>query len=149
MICTIGLETIRGAPRESVASLRAERLAAGEPTKSCRTTPCIGTGDLTGKHLVVYHEEGSGDFISGMPLHSIACANGSRQALSYAGRCRFLLDLVADNIEVDGIVPLSEFGADYVVGSWSVPWRTGVTYADVSGKPYFAAEPLKLPSAAS
>ena len=56
-----------------------------------------------------------------------------------------LLDLVADNIEVDGIVLLSEFDADYVVGSWSVPWRTGVTYADVSGKPYFAAEPLKLP----
>ena len=100
--------------------------------------------DLTGKHLVVYHEEGSGDFIQ--VCRFIPRLRKLKPAsIKLCGPVPNLLDLVADNIEVDGIVPLSEFDADYVVGSWSVPWRTGVTYADVSGKPYFAAEPLKLP----
>lgn len=100
--------------------------------------------DIAGKHIVVYHEEGAGDFIQ--VCRFIPRLRALKPAsVKLCGPVPNLLDLVADNIAVDGVVPLAEFEADYVVGSWSVPWRTGATYADVGGKPYFEAEPLKLP----
>jgi hypothetical protein len=59
-----------------------------------------------------------------------------------------LLDLVADNIAIDGIVPLAgPFECDYVIGSMSLPWRCGVDMDQVNGKPYFKAEPAQHPAA--
>jgi hypothetical protein len=93
--------------------------------------------DLNGKTVVVYHEEGQGDFIQFCryipKLRDLGAAR-----IFLCGPAPELLDLVADNVAVDGIVPLSgPFECDYVVGSMSVPWRVGIDYASVSGKPYF------------
>lgn len=101
--------------------------------------------DLTGKAVVVYHEEGSGDFIQFCRFIPKLRELGLSK-LYLAGPVDNLLDLVSDNIEVDGVVPLAgPFNCDYVIGSMSITWRLGVDYAQISGKPYFKAEPTKLP----
>src|SRR5262249_43157793 len=49
-------------------------------------------------------------------------------------------------IEVNGIVPLSgSFECDYVVGSMTLPWRLGIDYTQINGKPYFNAAPATFP----
>lgn len=101
--------------------------------------------DLNGKAVVVYHEEGSGDFIQFCRFIPKLRALGAA-SVHICGPVPNLLDLVADNIAVDGIVPLSgPFDCDFVVGSMSLPWRCGVDYAHVSGAPYFKAEPAQIP----
>lgn len=100
--------------------------------------------DLTGKTIVVYHEEGSGDF-----MHFCRFIPKLRELkpakILLAGPVPDLLDLVADNIDNDGIVPLDDFESDYVIGSMSLPWRLGIEYKDVSGKPYFKAHAANIP----
>ncbi len=101
--------------------------------------------DLTGKTVVVYHEEGSGDFIQFCRFIPKLRERGVAKIL-LCGPVPNLLDLVADNIAFDGIVPLSgPFDCDYVVGSMSLPWRCGVDLPDVTGRAYFKAEPAKIP----
>ncbi len=101
---------------------------------------------LTGKTIVVYHEEGSGDFIQFCRyIHLLKTVYGAARVL-LCGPVENLLDLVADNIPVDGIVPLAgPFECDYVIGSMSLPWRVGLDESKVNGKPYFRAEPAKIP----
>jgi tetratricopeptide (TPR) repeat protein len=102
--------------------------------------------DLNGKEIVVYHEEGQGDFIQFCRYIPRLRELGAAK-IFLCGPAGGLLDLVSDNIGVDGIVPLSgPFECDYVVGSMSIPWRVGISYASVSGKPYFKAEPANIPS---
>jgi hypothetical protein len=100
--------------------------------------------DLTGKSIVVYHEDGCGDFIQFCryipKLRELAPSK-----VLLTGPVPGLLELVAANIPVDGIVPLTEFESDYVIGSMSVPWRVGISEETVSGKPYFKAEPAQIP----
>jgi tetratricopeptide (TPR) repeat protein len=101
--------------------------------------------DLNGKTIVVYHEEGQGDFIQFCRFIPKLRALGAQKVL-LCGPADGLLQLVSDNIHVDGIAPLSgPFECDYVVGSMSIPWRTDIDYASVSGKPYFKADPHELP----
>jgi hypothetical protein len=100
--------------------------------------------DLTGKTVVVYHEEGIGDFFMMCRFIPGLREYGAEKIL-LTGKVPDVLDLVADNLPVDGVVPLKEFDCDYVVGSMTVPWRTGVDYADVSGEAYFKAEPATFP----
>lgn len=102
--------------------------------------------DLTGKTVVVYHEEGAGDFI--MVSRFIPRLRERGVAKIYlTGPLPDLLDLVGDNTAIDGVVPLAgPFECDYVVGSMSLPWRTGVDLCGVHGKRYFKAEPAKIPS---
>lgn len=101
--------------------------------------------DLAGKTVVVYHEEGAGDFIQFCRFIPRLYDLGAERVL-LCGAVPNLLDLVSDNIRTDGVVPLSgPFECDYVVGSMTLPWRCGVDYADVNGKPYFKAKPAKLP----
>jgi tetratricopeptide (TPR) repeat protein len=96
--------------------------------------------DLTGKSIVVYHEEGIGDFF--MMCRFIPLLRKFNPAkILLTGKMPDVLELVADHIAVDGIVPLASFDCDYVVGSMTVPWRCGVDYADVDGRPYFKVEP--------
>lgn len=101
---------------------------------------------LVGKTVVVYHEEGSGDFIQfcryiPMLRHQLGVAK-----IYLTGQVPDLLDLVADHIAVDGIVPLSgPFECDYVIGSMSIPWRIGLTKDRVTGAPYFKTEAAKIP----
>jgi len=101
--------------------------------------------DLTGKTVVVYHEEGSGDFIQFCrfipKLYDLGAA-----FVHLTGPQPDLLDLVNDNLWTHGTVPLSgPFECDYVIGSMSLPWRVGAEYADVTGQPYFEAEPANIP----
>lgn len=101
--------------------------------------------DLTGKTVVVYHEEGSGDFIQFCRFVPKLREKGAAKVL-LCGPVPNLLDLVADNIAFDGIVPLAgPFDCDYVIGSMSLPWRCGVDLADVSGGAYFKADAAKIP----
>jgi hypothetical protein len=101
--------------------------------------------DLTGKTVVVYHEEGSGDFIQFCRFIPKLRERGVG-AVYLAGPVPNLLDLVSENIGVDGIVPLSgPFDCDFCVGSMSLPWLCGVELDHVDGAPYFKAESAKIP----
>lgn len=102
--------------------------------------------DLKGKTILVYHEEGQGDFIQFCRYIPKLRELGAEKIL-LAGPAPGLLDLVAANISVDGIVELAgPFDCDFVVGSMSVPWRVGIDYTAVNGKPYFHAERANIPS---
>lgn len=103
--------------------------------------------DIKGKTVVVYHEEGSGDFIQFcryIPLLKHVFGAGK---VLLCGPVENLLDLVADNIpEIDAIVPLSgPFESDYVIGSMSLPWRVGLDESKIVGVPYFKAETANIP----
>lgn len=101
--------------------------------------------DLTGRSVVMYHEEGSGDFIQFCRFIPKLKALGAK-SVHICGPVPNLLDLVADNIAVDGIVPLAgPFDCDFVIGSMSLPWRCGVELDQVGGQAYFKAEPAKIP----
>lgn len=100
--------------------------------------------DLTGKAVVVYHEEGAGDFIQFCRFLPRLRERGAAKIL-LTGPLPDLLHLVGDNLRTDGVVPLSGFECDYVIGSMSAPWRCGVDLKDVNGKPYFKAEPANIP----
>jgi hypothetical protein len=101
--------------------------------------------DLTGKSVVVYHEEGIGDFIHFCRFIPMLRERGATR-IQLTGPVPDLLDLVADNVAVDGVVPMAgPYECDYVVGSMSVPWRCGATLERVSGKPYFQAQAATFP----
>lgn len=100
--------------------------------------------DLTGKTICVYHEEGMGDFFHFCRfIPALRKLNPAKVLIT--GPAPNLIDLVADNIAVDGVVPLSDFQADYVIGSMSLPWRLGIELKDVSGAAYFKAKPADFP----
>lgn len=102
--------------------------------------------DLTDKTVVVYHEEGQGDFIQFCRYIPKLREQYGAAKILLCGPGDGLLDLVADNIRVDGIVPLGgPFSCDYVVGSMSIPWRVGVDLGRVDGRPYFKADQAQLP----
>lgn len=101
--------------------------------------------DLTGKTVVVYHEEGAGDFIMVSRFIPRLREKGVARIL-LTGPLPDLLQCVSDNIATDGVVPLAgPFECDYVIGSMSLPWRCGVDSKDINGRAYFSAEPAKLP----
>jgi tetratricopeptide (TPR) repeat protein len=101
--------------------------------------------DLTGKTLVIYHEEGAGDFIQFCRFIPRLREAGVAKIL-LTGPAPDLLELISDQFAVDGIAPLSgPFECDFVVGSMSLPWRLGIDMKDVDGKPYMAAEPATFP----
>lgn len=101
--------------------------------------------DLKGKTIVVYHEEGQGDFIQFCRYIPRLKELGASRVL-LCGPAEGLLDLIAPQVGIDEIVPLSgPFECDYVIGSMSIPWRVGIDYASVSGKPYFKTEAAKIP----
>jgi tetratricopeptide (TPR) repeat protein len=77
--------------------------------------------DLTGKTVVVYHEEGSGDFMMFCRFIPKLREKGVAKIL-LCGPIPDLLDIVCDNMAIDGVVPLSgPFECDYVIGSMSLP----------------------------
>lgn len=98
--------------------------------------------NLEGKSILVYHEDGIGDFIHFCRFIPMLRERGASRVF-LTGPVPDLLDLVADNIPVDGIVPLDQpHACDYIVGSMSVPWRCRVQ--DINGRPYFRAEPAEF-----
>lgn len=101
--------------------------------------------DLKGKTVVVYHEEGSGDFIQFCRFIPKLRERGVARVF-LAGPVQNLLELVCDQFDIDGVVPLAgPFECDYVLGSMSLPWRCGIDLQHVSGLPYFKADPAKIP----
>jgi tetratricopeptide (TPR) repeat protein len=100
--------------------------------------------DLKGKSVVVYHEEGTGDFIQFsrfIPrLYDLGVSS-----IKLTGPHPDLLEMIDKNISTDGVVPLLGFNCDYVVGSMTLPWRLCIEYKDLDGKPYIEAEPAFIP----
>jgi tetratricopeptide (TPR) repeat protein len=102
---------------------------------------------LEGKSLVVYHEEGAGDFMMlSRFIPRLRELGASRIELT--GPVPSLLDFVNAQLGTDGVLPLEDgidepFACDYVLGSLSIPWRTGVEYSNISGRPYFRADPSR------
>lgn len=102
--------------------------------------------DIKGKLMLVYHEEGVGDFIMVSRFLPRLKAMGCEILLT--GNDRSLLDMIADNMPVEGVVDLNEIPTseiDYVVGSMTVPWRVGVDYGNFDGKPYLKAREAGFP----
>jgi len=100
---------------------------------------------LEGKSLLIYHEEGHGDFIQFCRYIPRLRELGAAKIL-LTGPTAGLLELVAANIAIDHIVELGgPFDCDYVVGSMSIPWRVGIDYASVNGNPYFKSDPIDIP----
>jgi tetratricopeptide (TPR) repeat protein len=99
---------------------------------------------LEGKSLVVYHEEGAGDFMMlSRFIPRLRELGASRIELT--GPVPALLDFVDAQLGTDGVLPLDDgtdepFACDYVLGSLSIPWRTGVEYSNISGRAYFRAD---------
>lgn len=151
-LCTMGAGRLNEGfrlfeARRELAELKATTGIAGPSTQS--RLP-VGVRhwkgeDLKGKTITVYQEEGIGDFFMVCRwLPRLRDLGASKVYLT--GRAPDVLELVSDNIEIDGIVPLKgPIKTDFVVGSATVPWRTGVEYSDVSGKPYFRATAAKIP----
>lgn len=100
---------------------------------------------LHGKSVLVYHEEGQGDFVQFCRYIPQLRELGAEKII-LTGAARSLLDLVSENLCIDGIADLSgPHECDYAVGSMSIPWRVGISSASLSGKPYFSAEKADLP----
>jgi tetratricopeptide (TPR) repeat protein len=101
--------------------------------------------DLKGKSICVYHEEGSGDFIMVSRFMPELRKRGAAK-LYLAGPVHDLLEMVSDQFDIDGILSLQDtVNVDYVIASMSLPWRVGIDQQDVSGRPYFKAEPAPFP----
>lgn len=151
-LCTMGAGRLNEGfrlfeARRELAEIKAGTGAAGPSTQS-RLPAGVKHWkgeDLTGKTITVYQEEGVGDFF--MVCRWIPRLREMGASKVYlTGRAPDVLELVSDNMEIDGILPLrGPIDTDYVVGSATVPWRTGVEYSDVNGKPYFHAKPAVIP----
>ena len=101
---------------------------------------------LTGKTVVVFHEEGTGDFIQFCRFIPLLRQNLGAAKIMLTGPVPSLLDLVAENIDVDGIVPLDgPFESDYVTGSMTVPWRIWISSDIINGMAYFKAQCAPFP----
>lgn len=101
--------------------------------------------DLNGKSVVVYHEEGAGDFIQFCRFIPRLREIGASKVY-LTGPLRDLLECVGDNIAIDGILPLAgPYDSDFVLGSMSLPWRCGVDMRDVRGSSYFKSDAATLP----
>lgn len=95
--------------------------------------------DLTGKTIIIAHEQGFGDSIQ-------FC----RVVPHLKGRVLWsgpeVLGLIPEQMPFAGIVPEGgPFEADYYASPMSAFAALGFKYHDVDGSPYMAAEPMRLP----
>lgn len=100
--------------------------------------------DLTGKRVILAHEQGFGDTI---------------QFVRFAGmlreRCRHLIfsgpdilaGLIAEQFDCfdDVINEAGPFDADYITSCMAAAALMGIEYEDVDPSPYMRADPIKLP----
>jgi hypothetical protein len=101
--------------------------------------------DIRDKVIVVYHEEGIGDFFMVSRFIPLLRMRGPAKIL-LTGPVPDVVDFVNANLGLDGTVPLFDgFESDYVIGSMSLPWRLGIEYPGISGSPYFTAMPANIP----
>lgn len=97
--------------------------------------------DLTGKTLIVGHEQGYGDTIQFCRV--IPRLKSAR--LIWSGPPE-LTGLIVDNFRFDeAIGEEGPFTADYYASPMSACAALGLTYADINGKPYINADKLNLP----
>jgi hypothetical protein len=98
--------------------------------------------DLTGKTIIVTHEQGFGDTIQFCRI--IPHIPAAKVILSGPP---MLTGLIADNIKVDAVIDESgPFEADYVTSPMAALANLGIEYPDVGGSAYLSAVPLSLPS---
>jgi len=97
--------------------------------------------DLTGKTLIVAHEQGYGDSIHFCRI--IPQLKAKRVVLSGPVE---LTGLVADNFKVDAVIDeTGPFDADYYASPMSAFGAMGIQYDQVCGQPYINAHKLNLP----
>jgi hypothetical protein len=97
--------------------------------------------DLTGKTIIVAHEQGFGDSIQFCRFIPHIKAG----KVLWSGP-DVLTGLIEDNIKLDGTVPFEgPFDADYHASPLSACAALGIDYPSVDHEPYIVAEPMKLP----
>jgi hypothetical protein len=99
--------------------------------------------DLTGKTVILAHEQGFGDtlqFIRFAPLLKKRC-----KKLIFSGP-DVLSGLIGDNFEFKAIIgEEGPFKADYVTSCMAAAALMGIEYKDIKGEPYMKAKPMDLP----
>lgn len=98
--------------------------------------------DLTGKTLIVCHEQGFGDslhFCRLIPRLKALCGR-----LIWSGPPIFN-GLIADNFDVEIIDEAGPFLADFYCSPISAGGALGLDYREVSGEPYMVSLPMNLP----
>jgi tetratricopeptide (TPR) repeat protein len=101
--------------------------------------------DLTGKTVILTHEQGFGDtlqFIRFAPRLKEWC-----KTLIFSGS-EPIAPLIAEQFDCfdDVINEVGPFKADFVTSPMAAAALMGLEYEDVSGEPYMKVEPLKLPA---
>jgi hypothetical protein len=97
--------------------------------------------DLTGKTIIVAHEQGFGDSIQ----FSRFIPHIKAGKVLWSGP-DVLTGLIEDNVKLDGTVPFEgPFDADYHASPLSACAALGVDYPSVDNEPYIVAEPMNLP----
>lgn len=100
--------------------------------------------DLTGKTVILAHEQGFGDtlqFIRFAPLLKKRC-----KKLIFSGP-EAINGLISDNFEFKAVIgEEGPFKADYVTSCMAAAALMGIEYKDVSPEPYMKAKPLDLPA---
>lgn len=96
---------------------------------------------LDGKHIIVHHEQGYGDFFQF--LRFLPKIHAGKVTVAAPPE---LLDLARDNfIADDWVGEDGPFDADYYCSLMSAVGASGWTYAQVTGEPYMMALPRKMP----
>lgn len=102
------------------------------------------TGEpLDGKHIVFHHEQGFGDTIQFCRILPQIKAGKLTVAMPPS-----LMPLIKTGIGFKADAWVNEegpFKADYYCSPMSAHGALGVSYKQISGKPYFKADPIKLP----
>lgn len=101
--------------------------------------------DLTGKTVIVGHEQGFGDTIQFIRFAPRLRKKLSKTRLVFSGHPA-LHRLIKDNFKFDAVIGEDgPFKADYVTSPLSLAGVLGIRYRDITGEPYLKAPPLKLP----
>lgn len=100
--------------------------------------------DLTGKSVIVTHDQGFGDtlqFIRFAPLLKERC-----RTLIFSGP-ESLAPLIAEQFDCfdDVVNEVGPFEADYIATPMVMTALLGIEYKDVTGWPYMSVKPLDLP----
>lgn len=97
--------------------------------------------DLTGKTIIIAHEQGYGDSIQF--CRAIPHIKAGRVLWSGPDE---LTGLIADNTRLDGVVPENgPFEADYYASPMSALAALRIDYPDIDGAPYMSADAMRLP----
>lgn len=100
--------------------------------------------DLTGKTVLIGHEQGFGDTLNFIRFAGLLRKRGAAR-LVFSGPPA-LTGLIEENCDFDEVIGEDgPFEADFYTAPLSMAGVLGVNYASIDGQPYMKAEPFKLP----